>query len=87
MPSILVGVDADGCVTFWNQAAVRERGLTSAQASGHPLAEVFPFLERQLGDVQAVIREGRAFRSERLLLQDGDTNRYVDVVVYPLNFQ
>jgi PAS domain S-box-containing protein len=85
MPSILVGVDADGCVTFWNQAAVRERGLTSAQASGHPLADVFPFLERQLGDVRAVIREGRPLRSERLLLQDGDTNRYVDVVVYPLN--
>jgi PAS domain S-box-containing protein len=85
MPSMLVGVDADGCVTFWNQAAVRERGLTSAQASGRPLAEVFPFLERQLGDVRAVVREGRAFRSERLLLREGDTNRYVDVVVYPLN--
>jgi PAS domain S-box-containing protein len=85
MPSILVGVDAGGRVTLWNQAAVRVRGMTAAQASGRALIELFPFLERQLGDVEAAIREGRSLRSERLLLQDGDTNRYVDVVIYPLN--
>jgi PAS domain S-box-containing protein len=85
MPSILVGVDAHGRVTLWNQAAVREQGQTAAQAIGRPLAELFPYLERQLGDVGRVIQEGRPVRSERLPLQDGGTNRYLDVVVYPLD--
>ena len=85
MPSILVGVDAEGRVTHWNQAAVREQGQTAAQAIGRPLAELFPFLERQIGDVGRAIREGQLVRSERLLLQDGDTSRYIDLVVYPLN--
>ena len=84
MPSILVGVDAHGRVTLWNKAAVREQGQTAAQAIGRPLAELFPFLERQLGDVGRVIQEGLPIRRERLPLQDGGTNRYLDVVVYPL---
>jgi nitrogen-specific signal transduction histidine kinase len=56
MPSILVGVDAHGRITLWNKAAVREQGQTAAQAIGRPLAELFPYLERQLGDVGCVIQ-------------------------------
>lgn len=84
MPSTIIGVDAHGRVTHWNRAAAQERGKSATQAIGQPLNELFPFLERQLGDVRQAISEGRPVRNERLLLQDGDSSRYIDVVVYPL---
>jgi PAS domain S-box-containing protein len=84
MPSTIIGVDANGRVTHWNRAAVLERKQTAAEAIGRPLTELFPFLERQLGDVRQAIREGRPVRNERLLLQDSGSSRYIDVVVYPL---
>ncbi|WP_260293714.1 PAS domain-containing sensor histidine kinase [Sedimenticola hydrogenitrophicus] len=85
MPSILVGVDEKGIITHWNRSAAAERGMDIGEGIGQPLVKLFPFLERQLGDISGAIRERHPVRKERLPLQSGSGNRFIDLVVYPLS--
>jgi PAS domain S-box-containing protein len=84
MPSVLVGVDGNGCVTQWNTAAERMTGLKAEVARGQRLDQVLPLLGRNLEKVRQAMRD-RTVQAEikvpRVL--DGDL-RYEDVTVYPL---
>ena len=44
MPSVLVGVDAEGKVTQWNRQAELETGVKADAAAHRKLEEVFPRL-------------------------------------------
>jgi PAS domain S-box-containing protein len=84
MPSVLVGVDADGRVIEWNRSAEQHTGVSSEVAVGRPFPDLFPQLGAQMENVSEAIRRKETIRTERLpIKQDGDT-RYAEIVVYPL---
>lgn len=84
MPSVLVGVDTDGCITHWNTAAERATGVGLAQAQGRPLDQVLPLLRRQLAKLREAMRTRRVETEAKVpRIVDGEM-RYEDVTFYPL---
>jgi len=84
MPSVLVGVDVNGCVTQWNSAAEKTTGIEMAQARGQPLDRVLPMMHRQLDQLQQATRTRTVLTWAKVpRIVDGEL-RYEDVTVYPL---
>ena len=84
MPSVLVGVDPDGCVTHWNAAAEQATGVGAEQAQGQPLDQVLPMLRRRLARLQEAMRTRKVETEAKVpRIVDGEM-RYEDVTVYPL---
>ncbi len=84
MPSVLVGVDRNGCVTHWNSAAEMKTGVGSDEAKGKRLDEVLPAMSHQLDQLRHAMRT-RAVSSQPKVAHvvDGEQH-YEDVTVYPL---
>ncbi|UZP67357.1 PAS domain S-box protein [Desulfovibrio mangrovi] len=53
MPSILVGVDTEGKVMQWNRQAEMDSGVSSHDALGKPLTEIYPRLSALDAEVKA----------------------------------
>ena len=84
MPSILVGVDLDGCVTQWNRDAEHATGIMSVDAIGHSLKSVSPLLAQEMVKVERAIRERAPQKEERIASRKNGRTRYNDITVYPL---
>ncbi len=84
MPSILVGVDADGTVIQWNRQAESTTGHLANNALGQPLRDLFPMLNKEMVKVERAIRERTPQVEERISVTEGDRKRYNDITVYPL---
>lgn len=85
MPSILIGVDADGRVLQWNQEASRLSGCPASEAKGQFLQQVFPSLHKQLKQVQTAIGRRQVQHDWRVQLSDVDGKLLLtDMTVYPL---
>ena len=85
MPSVLMGVDANGGVTQWNKEAEKLTGLQKQGALGKQLGEVYPHLQPQvLKNINHALqrREVKSYLKNIRHL-DGETV-YEDVTVYPL---
>ncbi len=84
MPSVLVGVDVNGCVTQWNSAAEKTTGIEMTQARGQPLDRVLPMMHRQLDQLRQAMRTRTVLTWAKVpRIVDGEL-RYEDVTVYPL---
>ncbi|MCP4215905.1 MAG: PAS domain S-box protein [bacterium] len=84
MPSVLVGVDADGNVTQWNLEAERFTGISATEAQGSTLADVFPLMAGEMEKVKLAIRNRESLKDEKIKsMRDGEV-RFADVTVYPL---
>ena len=84
MPSVLLGVDAEGRVTEWNRSAERSTGIAAGDAVGRAFPELFPQLAAQMRNVSEAIRRRKPIRTERMpMKKDGETH-YAQVMVYPL---
>lgn len=84
MPSILVGVDPEGCVTHWNMRAVAESGLDRNHAEGRLLGDVLPQLADEMEKVNQAISCRQPVRSEKVAENADGTLCYNEVSVYPL---
>jgi len=84
MPSVIVGVDTEGRITHWNQVATEETGISAEQARGRAFADCFPFLYRQMAQIDKAITQRQVVASQRVAVPRDGAVRYVDVMVYPL---
>ncbi|MDZ5461521.1 PAS domain S-box protein [Azohydromonas lata] len=84
MPSVLVGVDAQGLVTQWNGSAERVSGIAAAQAVGRPFTELLPAYAGLMDKVRCAIAERVPVRAERQVVEQGGETRFLDVMTYPL---
>ncbi|RKX34470.1 MAG: histidine kinase, partial [Verrucomicrobia bacterium] len=84
MPSILVGVDADGRVMQWNREAERITGTPASQAQGQPLEEVFPDLGGEMNRILEAIGNRELQHDEHIPCIIDNEPRFADVTVYPL---
>ncbi|CCO24368.1 ABC transporter substrate binding protein [Maridesulfovibrio hydrothermalis] len=84
MPFILIGLDSDGIVTQWNAKAVEITGLSSFDAVGKPLEEVFPRLSPQMERVRESLLNQKIHIGSRMSRCDCGQQRYDDITIYPL---
>lgn len=84
MPSILVGIDAAGCVVQWNREAVRITGIDAARAKGLPLSRVFADLGPRLAQALETLGASRLQQHERIQYAIKGEPHVVDVTVYPI---
>ncbi len=84
MPSVLIGVDAQGNVTQWNREARRATGVPSADAVGHPLDKAFPSLASEMKRVLEAMESRETLSSSGQARQKDGETRYEDVTIYPL---
>ena len=84
MPSMLIGVDAEGCIAQWNQRAALATGLPEDRARGQKLDEVMPWLEPEMPKIRQSITARKPFFEGKLRrICEGET-RFEDVTIYPL---
>jgi PAS domain S-box-containing protein len=84
MPSVLVGVDAEGRVTQWNAAAEGVTGISAAAIQGRSLNEVLPSLSHVMENVQQAMLTKTVHSESKTPRQAGGKMRYEDITVYPL---
>lgn len=84
MPSVLIGVNAEGMVTHWNLEASRITEIPPDKAQGCELAEVFPQLAGEMEKVREAIRERTPRKNEKVPRQQNGETFFSDVTVYPL---
>ncbi|MEE9369664.1 MAG: PAS domain S-box protein [Pontiella sp.] len=84
MPSILIGVDAEGTVIQWNRQAESTTGLLSKDAIGKSLRDTFPLHNKEMVKVERAIRERVSQTEERIPIVENDRTRYNDITVFPL---
>ncbi len=84
MPSVLVGVDADGTVTQWNSEAHRTTGVPAAIAVGQPLSDAFPRIANEMERVCEAMKTRKVRSDPRLARKEDGETRYEDVTIYPL---
>jgi PAS domain S-box-containing protein len=88
MPSILIGVDLEGCVTQWNKEATKVTGFDPEIACGKQLQEVFPMLGDKIPVIKKAVEQQniQKFESVYSLPHEG-IGRYSDIVIYPLSLE
>ena len=84
MPSVLVGVDAEGCVTQWNKEAENATGKAADQALGKALDTVFPLLSNEMDNIWQAIQQRETQKDSKIASQVNGETRFSDVTVYPL---
>jgi PAS domain S-box-containing protein len=84
MPSILIGVDADGCIAQWNQQAAVVTGVEEHVAQGQPLGQVVPWLASEMSNIRQSIASKKPFFEGKLSRIDNGETLYEDVTIYPL---
>ena len=84
MPSVLVGVDAEGNVIQWNKTAEQTTGIASAAAQGKNLIAVFPQMASEMEKITESIRNREINQKQKRPRMSVDGIRYEDVTIYPL---
>ncbi|MCP4692806.1 MAG: PAS domain S-box protein [Desulfobacterales bacterium] len=84
MPSIIVGVNAEGKITHWNTQAEKSTGASAREARGRLLSEALPGLVEEMARVYESIRDRQPFKDEKVPLTVNGETRYSDVNIYPL---
>ena len=87
MPSILVGVDQDHRITFWNQEAERAQGVSRIQALGQRPDALFPRLRNQMAVVGQAMAEKSVKKLEKVPDWVDQDLRYSDIVIYPIHVE
>lgn len=84
MPSILIGVDADIKVTFWNRTAKKRSEISADNAQGRYLPDVFPHIKPEIGNILKSIETKKIKKSQKRKYSMGGSIRYDDFTIYPL---
>lgn len=80
MPLMLVGLDKNGCVTQWNRQVEKIAEISSEDALGKKLWEVYPKITVQPEHVQQAINDKKILH----LKQSMRSLYHFDITVYPL---
>jgi len=84
MPSVLVGVDAEGRVIQWNREAFNETGIPAEKAKGCKMEEVFPRLSGEMEKVREAIRDRMPKSDAKVAWKTNGDTRYLNLTVFPL---
>jgi PAS domain S-box-containing protein len=84
MPSVLIGVDADGKVTQWNKRAEEITGISADNAHGKTLPSVYPLMASDLDKISKSIKSKEIKQEQKLSFQQNGENKFEEVTIFPL---
>lgn len=84
MPSIIIGVSADGEITHWNAAAESNFEIFSNEALGKNITDLLPMFPVNKQTITNIIREGDPRSLEHTRINEDDSNQYYEITIYPL---
>jgi PAS domain S-box-containing protein len=84
MPSVLVGIDSEQRITFWNHKAKTETGIESKEAIGKKLEDVFPRFANEIKNIKRAIEKREVQKDLGITRHTGEEIRYEDITVFPL---
>ncbi len=84
MPSILVGIDAEGHVVQWNHEAEKITGIDSNRAHGQLLERVFPDFGNEMNQVLKSLSSDIEQRHERIHCMIDGEQVMIDLTIYPI---
>jgi two-component system, NtrC family, sensor kinase len=84
MPSIIIGITAQGRVTHWNAAAENTFEIFSNDALGRNISRLLPFLPLSQERITTSIREGEPYAIQHTEPNKDELHRYFDITIYPL---
>jgi two-component system NtrC family sensor kinase len=84
VPDILVGVAADGKVTYWNIAAFEKTGLSFDKALGTHITIALPHLPISADQLEEIIKHQQPFINRQLQQIENEEPRFYDLRIYPL---
>lgn len=84
MPSALIGIDSQGLISYWNNGAETDLGITAQAAEGQPLCELLPELTHVLPKIEIAIHSGTPLTGEKLTMDRGTGLRFWELSIYPL---
>ena len=84
MPSVLIGLDAEGRVTEWNKRAEETTGIGKDQALEKMLPEVMPGLTSKMDKITQALKSYQIQREEKVAQRIHGQTQYADITVYPL---
>lgn len=84
MPSALIGIDQECCITQWNTEAVKITGCSTAEALGEPLEKVVPEFGDLVEKIRLAIQHKEEYIENRRERELNNTIHYETITVYPL---
>ncbi len=84
MPSILIGVDADGKVTEWNREAEKVSDIGSDMALGNSVDLLLSQFSIDLGRIKKAIKKHEVRRENTVSISHAGQTSYYDITIYPL---
>ncbi|MBD3307352.1 PAS domain-containing protein [candidate division KSB3 bacterium] len=84
MPSVLIGVDREGCVTQWNAQTERMTGIRADEAQEQKVVDVFPELQGYRDKIVQSIQTGALQHLPKVSVQLNNELHYLDIAIYPL---
>lgn len=84
MPSILIGIDRLLVVNMWNRKAEEDSEVTSDEACGRGLFELFPRLKPFKSIFLESMKSGGIESLKKIPYHSRNGSRFEDIVIYPL---
>jgi PAS domain S-box-containing protein len=84
MPSMFIGVNADGNIIHWNKQAEKKTGLSRDVVKGESLAIILPRLASELKRVDIAMKTGNPQHVAQRYWSCGKTGIFEDISIYPL---
>ncbi len=84
MPSIIIGVTAQGDVTHWNAAAENAFEIFSNEALGRNITELLPSFPVTINVIRGSIRGGEPYSIQHTQQLEDEKKRYFEITIYPL---
>jgi two-component system NtrC family sensor kinase len=84
MPSIIIGVTANGEVTHWNAAAENTFEIFSNEALGRKIIDLLPLFPVTLNAIKNSIRSGEPHAIQHTQIDGEEKKRYFEITIYPL---
>ncbi|WP_291328052.1 PAS domain-containing protein [Desulfovibrio sp. UCD-KL4C] len=84
MPSILIGIDLDYKITFWNSEAELATGFDSKTVTGYPLTVFFPRLEQEMNIIRQAIDTGKTQTVYNIIRESKNKKLYDNIYVFPV---
>jgi PAS domain S-box-containing protein len=84
MPFVLIGVDSRIRITHWNRRAEEIIRISSSDAKGNRLSDVYPGMKPWIKRIKESIKKGRLIIERKCPHSLSDKNGYEDITIYPL---
>ncbi len=84
MPSIIIGIDHEFCVTLWNKKIIEITGISTEDAVGETIYKVFPFIRTYKETIVKCLYHQEIITFNKVKSSELELGIYLDIIFFPL---